>query len=755
MSMKHPATARALVALTAAAVLASGGTSQVPAAQAEEGGPPVAVISEGDVSFATQWLAGATPVLGLGGDAAGEAGWIPASQAILSVPYQDEYWPGDYFPDDDQPININSRKAWNAVASPDTRDWRTGPPAAVPNQYTRNKLRLVFDLGKITAPEAPYDDRSYFRVVGVTAPDGNAAPGYTLGYPAGVVATGTPSAVTWDTRNLRTAWATSTRGPSWVGFAFSAPGVYCVDMAARAGGVPTASPNASAVYTFAVGIDPAQATVCPQHRTWDDSAIIESGDVALAAKMDDLPGSLPELGIGLGETDWITADQAILSLPYRDTYWPGNDYPEGNAGQTRWSTVSTPETRDWRTAPPTTATYQYTRNQVRLTIDAARIMVDRVDLGLYRRATFGLTSVTSPDGGAAPGTMVGYPIRANDGAPSSLLWDSGNIQPEGGTRVTSGSGGGNGWAFSAPGVYCVTMAARIGAATSEARASATYTVAVGVDPATATPCAQPEPIPFDDPREKPIPVSYKSTGHVDLSLGDGKDGEWELRTFSQLLHDAVWAIRGEAATLTVPEPDNQQDYTHIGAPGTTYWGASASGGMEDVMLWPGLATDWSDFDTVAPASRLSWTLRGVSGPGDVWIGGDDPSSVFYSTVWGLPASYTTSRGAHDHMAWSFTKQGVYCLNFNVSGRMADGTAKHADGQLTIAVGDDLDLDQVIPCERQDTPAPVGTLPPIGVPDQTVKAVDQGKVALMPYLDESGLRVVTGLRSSVKGEIQYS
>ncbi|MDR2380981.1 MAG: choice-of-anchor M domain-containing protein, partial [Bifidobacteriaceae bacterium] len=711
------------------------------------------VVESGEVAIATRWADGEAPRLGLGGTALGDESWAAAEDVILSVPYRDSYWPGA-----DYAEGSAGQTRWGLVSNRDTRDFRTAPPVSASRQYTENALRLSLDTSRVTAAGAWA--RSSFDLDAVTSPGGGDAAGGFLGYVVRA-SDGAPSLKAWDSENLETSAALATSSATAVGWAFTAPGVYCVALTATIG-ADDSSDSASAVYTVAVGVDPDTASLCAGQdpgqpgEQQPETLVVESGDVAIATQW--VNGQGPVLGLGgtsFGDSGWALANDVILSLPYQDTYWPGADYPEGNAGRTRWSLISTADTRDWRTAPPATASRQYTQNGLRLTLDTTRVTAE----GAWARSSFALNSVTSSDGGDASGGFLGYVIRASDGAPSLRAWDSQDLEASAAITTTSSSP--LGWAFTAPGVYCVALTAVIGASDSTDTASAVYTVAVGVDPATATPCAQPETNPpgGENPGDDEQAVTFQSVGHTDLAVGDIGE-EWQLTTDSKQLRDRVWVLRGAASTFTVPEPNQGNDYTFLGEPGSTYWGASAGGGTQNVTLWPGLATKWTN-PAVVPASRLSWTLNGVSGPGDVWVYNEQagsqssPASVLYSTRWGLPASYTTFSGAHDHMYWSFTQQGVYCLNFEVSGRLANGTAKSANGQLTVAVGD-VNLDQVVPCERRDTPAPLATLPVIDTPlDDAIHAVDQGQVTFLPGMADSQLQIAAGVRERSTSAARYA
>jgi surface-anchored protein len=260
------------------------------------------------------------------------------------------------------------------------------------------------------------------------------------------------------------------------------------------------------------------------------------------------------------------------------------------------------------------------------------------------------------------------------------------------------------------------------------------TIAVGDDPATIRPCGAPGGVHVFDSR------------HLDLAPQIRPDGTVKIQVHGTGLtdvDDAVFHAR-PATQLTLPETSEGVSLRFLGAPGDTIWNLPEVLEDRTQQLWAGFNLHGAP--DAALARRLSWRLDGVEGPGDVILWNSDaPQGVapFFSTRIGLPDSLELPSEifGHFHFNWTFTRQGVYCLNFAVDGRSPAG-ARLTDSQvLTVAVGD-VDPSTVTPCGRRGTSPPIATRP--AVPEApsggTPFVADGGHYELSPEVRDGALRV---------------
>lgn len=214
------------------------------------------------------------------------------------------------------------------------------------------------------------------------------------------------------------------------------------------------------------------------------------------------------------------------------------------------------------------------------------------------------------------------------------------------------------------------------------------------------------------------PITVLSQGHMDVrpwlnAAGDGIviGGNQNENVPSQNL------VLAGAYEMPLPAPTDTQDWSFVGKPGTKIWEFDQTGSPG--YLWPGFASGFNDGE-LKPGSQVSLTLAGVSGPagGDVWLWQSGNSeigamSVLYSSVWGLPHTWSNQTLFHSHNYWAFTQPGRYCLNFQGTAQKANGSYIHGSGQITIWVGDPAQASSVVPCDR-DTAPTVSTLPALSV-----------------------------------------
>jgi surface-anchored protein len=292
------------------------------------------------------------------------------------------------------------------------------------------------------------------------------------------------------------------------------------------------------------------------------------------------------------------------------------------------------------------------------------------------------------------------------------------------------------------GYHCLEVTASATLASGETvRDREWLTIDVGGDPSTVRPCGGPNGVHVFDLK------------HLDLAP-QLRDGELELKVDAYGLtnfDDAVFHARSEHTRLTLPDPvENglpEGSFRFLGDVGQTVWNLPES--QEGDQLWPGF--NLYGAPNAEYQGELSWRLLGVSSadgsppPGEaiLWFGDAmEGAPPLFSTRTGLPATYGLHRsGSHFHYNWTFTSEGVYCLNFAIDGRSASGAPIATSEVLTVVVGD-LDPSAVTPCGRLGTrpvagPATVPDAPSGGTP---IVAAGSSHYELAPELRDGELRV---------------
>ncbi|HWL43746.1 MAG TPA: choice-of-anchor M domain-containing protein [Ilumatobacter sp.] len=335
------------------------------------------------------------------------------------------------------------------------------------------------------------------------------------------------------------------------------------------------------------------------------------------------------------------------------------------------------------------------------------------------------------------------------------------------------------WGFSEPGYYCIDLEVEAGLLLGpRVTDRAAIAVAVNVDPTHAPLCVpgDSEPVEPTDPVDpadlndtiEPSPQTplLFTDGHADVA-GNIINGELRLlfRESNQASNphrykfdDVVIGIP-EYAQYVLPEATDTQDWSLVGPPGSTLWGIPESGLVD--RPWVGVSS--ADIPDRQIAHPISWQLVGVSGidggvaPGE-FVMWNTPSTngagPWFSTRAGLPSSVTIDRAglSHRHVNWSFTRTGVYCLNFTMATQLADGAHVHDEQVLTVAVGDEAIANTSTTCGRDDI-RPTGTHPvdPVEAPrgeQAVIGAFPRQQISwtdIRLRLDESGLDadLVTG------------
>lgn len=294
------------------------------------------------------------------------------------------------------------------------------------------------------------------------------------------------------------------------------------------------------------------------------------------------------------------------------------------------------------------------------------------------------------------------------------------------------------WAFTQAGVYCIDMVTStrpLGSADETLHVPAALTVVVGdTDPASVTPCAQPDPDEDPEPVDPDAPVVFGAGAHIDVAARVGEDSPLELgirksdaagggNVSWHELDDTVISVP-DAARRTVPADER---FRFLGEPGSSRWNIPVFASENRAAPWLGLGGE--EIDAVllpGVALRMTGVAAPDAGtaPGDMVVWDADATgggSAVFSTRQGLPMGTNIPDGSHRHANWDFSAPGVYCVGFDMDARRPSGEWLRDEGILTFVVGDAVDPREVVPCGRAGDEVPEGThtavreTAPAGVP----------------------------------------
>ncbi len=742
---------------------------------AETGAPTAAptVVAAGDIRLTTSLEDGrlAQKLANFTNDAVGAD--LDLTTTVLAVPNA-ESWPGGNGEDPD---------LWNGIAPERGQVWRTGTEISSENDVRLSLDSRQLQVGEIYTAYAAFDGEGglFTRLGSIDGPasaawlrDGNLEAGTSLltGDAAPWVETGPPGE--------------AGIAPSLQAFAavFTGPGRYCLTLQSNAQLADTGTVlNNDVTLTFAVGdIDASDVVPCaqpepvpaqppvPERADVSDVTVIDSGVALLASTLDERALSLDVVTTDRGRTTSFDPSLVIFSLPSRDSRWPAADADA--SVRELWARYLPEGQLAYRSAgdyriPGTAAADEHTNG---LTLDLEARFIDVDDVPDITGVTYDFVgSTTTSDAGQFFAYRNGgqFVTSADDigfwdsqsgadsiqqWADSAAEWTTPYYVP---TKQRQG-GSALGTAFTAPGVYCVTVrTATTLADGSDAQDQATFTFAVGVDAHAVRPCDQASGDPGGDdenpggegPGELDPTVAWMQQGHVDLALRESENGGLEFATGDpgtvgmHTLDNAVWVGKGSYASYTVREPNAFDDRRFIGPVGSTYYGFSAGPENASRTLWPGLSMLYLPLD--ATNRDAAWTLRKVSGPGDVfaWTGG----RVFIDSRQGESSEFSLGH-THVHENWAFTEAGVYCLAVSARLRAADDESVDRTGSslLTVVVGD-VDLSTVQPCARTHTVPEEPAAPGVSAaPDRVVVDGDSfGRGLELTHVD-GGVDVVSSL-----------
>ncbi len=283
---------------------------------------------------------------------------------------------------------------------------------------------------------------------------------------------------------------------------------------------------------------------------------------------------------------------------------------------------------------------------------------DEIELGVFESDVVSL-SLVSVEG---PGNVFLYETDAF-GAPEVFFNSADGVDASDVFPVAVGGHAHQNWAFTAPGVYRVTLQASGTLAGGSASQS---------DPATFL---------FEV-----FGPSIFESGELDLEVAY-EAGELEVvaldeATETELGLDEV-VIRGLPEALTVI-PDLEA-FAFLGSAGLSVYILPQE--ETEGLIFLGIAGDEIPMD-VFSENNVSLSLTGVSGPGDVFLYSVDAlgtPTVYFNSANGVDSSdvFPVAVGGHAHQNWAFSAPGVYEVMLQASGILASDSSEVVSEIVTL------------------------------------------------------------------------
>lgn len=187
-------------------------------------------------------------------------------------------------------------------------------------------------------------------------------------------------------------------------------------------------------------------------------------------------------------------------------------------------------------------------------------------------------------------------------------------------------------------------------------------------------------------------------GHVDIGPRLREDG-WQLYVRDDAQAPPVWrtledvVLRLGGASI-LPAPEDEQ-FSFIDAePGTDLYVVPQTQDYD--VVWVG----WNSQDPpVVDQLAFGMTLRlhHVQGPGQLTVflqsGNFDDAQLLWTSDVTEPQDIWADANVHVHANWVFTEPGIYLLDVEALGELADGAQVSDRRVLRFAVGEDVDPDE--------------------------------------------------------------
>jgi len=252
---------------------------------------------------------------------------------------------------------------------------------------------------------------------------------------------------------------------------------------------------------------------------------------------------------------------------------------------------------------------------------------------------------------SGPGSVFYYEVDGF-GAPTVFFNTANGLTTDDAVAVASGSHAHRNWAFSAPGVYHVTLVA-----SAELTGGGTVT-------------SEPETFLFEV-----LPPLFFDRREIDLEVVF-EDGAFKLELLDEAAgreyaaHEAVLVGRPPARAI-VP---TDVAFAFLGNPGATVYVLPQD--ETEGLLFLGLAAD-----EIAPGEFVGESVNlqfaSIDGPGQLALYETDAfgaPTVFWNSADGLTTAdvFPAAVGSHSHLNWAFTAPGVYRVGLKAAGTLVAG-----------------------------------------------------------------------------------
>lgn len=250
-----------------------------------------------------------------------------------------------------------------------------------------------------------------------------------------------------------------------------------------------------------------------------------------------------------------------------------------------------------------------------------------------------------------PGEVSYYEVDGF-GAPIVFFNSADGLATEDAVTVAIGSHAHRNWAFSAPGVYRITL------------------VASGELSGGGTATSEPTTFLFEV-----LPPQFFDRGEIDLEIVFD-EGAFELELLDEergrefAAHEAVLVGRAPARAVVPADPA----FDFLGNPGATVYVLPQD--ETEGLLFLGIAAD-----EIAPGEfngeTVTLQLVSLEGPGQLALYETDAfgaPTLFWNSADGLDGtdSYPAAVGGHAHVNWAFTAPGFYRVGLKATGTLVAG-----------------------------------------------------------------------------------
>lgn len=180
--------------------------------------------------------------------------------------------------------------------------------------------------------------------------------------------------------------------------------------------------------------------------------------------------------------------------------------------------------------------------------------------------------------------------------------------------------------------------------------------------------------------------TYLWQDHTDVGV-NYEDGAWDLHVHAEALDlefepgDAILGVDIIGAQSSIP---SGSDWSFLGTAGSPVWILPQT--QNPSLLFLGLGTE--EMATgLFTSDQVTLSLKAVNGPGTFAVyetGMFGAPTVFMNSGDGINVgdSIALTAGGHRHVNWSFTAPGVYQIDFEGAGTLADGNVFTSSGNVT-------------------------------------------------------------------------